>query len=224
MENLKVIERDGNLTVDSRDVAAMVGKNHAHLLRDIRNYAEVLNKTKNGLVDFFIESGYKDKKSEERTCYLITRKGCEFIANKLTGKKGIEFTASYINKFHEMEARLGEGNNSITGISEIFKRIGNIENILENNMTINFGQQQAIQKTVKENALRALGGKKSLAYSDARIRTKIYSAIWRAYKNHFKVASYRDTLTYQYAEAINFVTCWSPEEELEELISETTSN
>lgn len=36
-------------------------------------------------------------------CYKITKKGCEFIAHKLTGVKGTEFTAKYINKFHEME-------------------------------------------------------------------------------------------------------------------------
>lgn len=29
--------------------------------------------------------------------------GCEFIAHKLTGVKGTEFTAKYINRFHEME-------------------------------------------------------------------------------------------------------------------------
>ena len=36
-------------------------------------------------------------------CYLVTKKGCEFIAHKLTGQKGTEFTAKYINRFHEME-------------------------------------------------------------------------------------------------------------------------
>lgn len=36
-------------------------------------------------------------------CYLVTKKGCEFIAHKLTGVKGTEFTAKYINRFHEME-------------------------------------------------------------------------------------------------------------------------
>ncbi len=36
-------------------------------------------------------------------CYLVTKKGCEFIAHKLTGQKGTEFTARYINRFHEME-------------------------------------------------------------------------------------------------------------------------
>lgn len=36
-------------------------------------------------------------------CYQITKKGCEFIAHKLTGTKGTIFTARYINRFHEMQ-------------------------------------------------------------------------------------------------------------------------
>lgn len=39
-------------------------------------------------------------------CYLITKKGCEFLAHKMTGKKGALFTATYINRFHEMEQQL----------------------------------------------------------------------------------------------------------------------
>lgn len=36
-------------------------------------------------------------------CFKITKKGCEFIANKLIGTKGVVFTARYINRFHDME-------------------------------------------------------------------------------------------------------------------------
>lgn len=41
-------------------------------------------------------------------CYLCTRKGCEMIANKLTGQKGVAFTALYINAFHKMEKHIRE--------------------------------------------------------------------------------------------------------------------
>lgn len=90
-------------TLDSREVAAMVEKEHAKLLRDIKRYAKQLDEAKIGLVEFFKESEYTDAKGEIRPCYQITKKGCEFIAHKLTGTKGTEFTARYINRFHEME-------------------------------------------------------------------------------------------------------------------------
>ena len=90
-------------TLDSREVAEMVGKKHYNLMRDIKGYAEELNELKIEAVDFFKENTYKDGKGETRPCYDITKKGCEFIAHKLTGIKGTEFTARYINRFHDME-------------------------------------------------------------------------------------------------------------------------
>lgn len=89
--------------IESREVAEMVAKEHSKLLRDIRNYVEQLAEAKIGLGDFFAESTYLDANNQSRPCYLVTKKGCEFIAHKLTGQKGTEFTAKYINRFHEME-------------------------------------------------------------------------------------------------------------------------
>lgn len=93
-------------TITSMEVAEMVGKEHSKLLRDIRTYTEQLNEANLGLVDFFQQSTYIDKKGETRPCYNVTKKGCEFIAHKLTGIKGTAFTARYINRFHDMEEEL----------------------------------------------------------------------------------------------------------------------
>ena len=89
--------------LDSREVAEMVGKEHKELLRDIRRYCEQLGESNIALTDFFTESTYRTSQNKEMPCYLVTKKGCEFIAHKLTGIKGTEFTAKYINRFHEME-------------------------------------------------------------------------------------------------------------------------
>ena len=56
--------------------------------------------------DFFRESTYKDSTGRTLPRYDITKKGCEFIAHKLTGIKGTKFTALYINRFHDMEEQL----------------------------------------------------------------------------------------------------------------------
>ena len=85
------------------EVAQMVGKEHKDLLRNIRRYCEQFNESNLAPVDFFKESTYIDGKGETRPCFMVTKKGCEFIAHKLTGQKGTEFTARYINRFHEME-------------------------------------------------------------------------------------------------------------------------
>lgn len=70
----------------------MIGKAHDKLLRDIRNYIEQLSLAKSGESDFFTESTYKNERGKEYPCYNVTKKGCEFIAHKLTGVKGTEFS------------------------------------------------------------------------------------------------------------------------------------
>ncbi len=89
--------------LSSREVAEMVGKDHNKLMRDIRVYIEQLGESKIGHTDFFKESTYRTSQNKEQPCYLVTKKGCEFIAHKLTGVKGAEFTAKYIDRFHQME-------------------------------------------------------------------------------------------------------------------------
>lgn len=114
MNNLTVVNRNGQLVVDSREVARMVGKEHKHLLRDVKGYTEILNQSNFGLVEFFIPYTYKDSKGEDRPCYLITRKGCDMVANKMTGEKGVLFTAAYVTKFEEMEKTLkGNGKQAL---------------------------------------------------------------------------------------------------------------
>ncbi len=108
MNELTLMNFNGVETVDSRQVAEAVGKEHSKLLRDIRTYSEYLTESKIGLSDFFIESSYIDPTGRALPCYLCTRKGCEMIANKLTGQKGVAFTALYINAFHKMEKHIKE--------------------------------------------------------------------------------------------------------------------
>ena len=106
MNGLKVQDFHGKQVIDSRDVAQMVERGHYDLLKSIRQYAEYLNEGEIPLVDFFIESSYVDSKGQSRPNYLITKKGCDMIANKTTGKKGVLFTAAYVSAFEEMRQAL----------------------------------------------------------------------------------------------------------------------
>lgn len=90
--------------IDSLEVAEMVGKQHKHLLRDIDKYLEVFLTNPNmDSLKYFVTAKYLDLKGEPRRKHLLTRKGCELVANKMTGEKGILFTVAYIDRFHEME-------------------------------------------------------------------------------------------------------------------------
>lgn len=106
MSDLKIVTQNGKFVADSRDVAEMIGKEHKNLLRDIRNYVEILGKTNFELTNFFIESYYTDSQNKPRIHYFLTKKGCDMVANKMIGEKGILFTAAYVTKFEEMEKQI----------------------------------------------------------------------------------------------------------------------
>lgn len=109
MNDLAIFTPNTPEAIDSREVAEMVGKRHPDLLRDIRGYIENLGIVEDGAErkiasgDFFIPSTYLDTNKQERPCFLVTKKGCEFVANKLTGAKGTQFTALYVTRFNVME-------------------------------------------------------------------------------------------------------------------------
>jgi Rha family phage regulatory protein len=124
--------------LNSREVAEMVGKDHSDLLKDIRRYTEYLNEGNFPLVEYFKEDTYKDAKGETRNCYMISKKGCEFIAHKMTGQKGAIFTAKYIERFHEMQDALQKPMTqleimqmSINQLVEQERRMNELENRLD---------------------------------------------------------------------------------------------
>lgn len=130
MYELSVFQQGGVDVIDSRSVAEAIGKNHKELLRDIRNYAEIIEKATErksapsenphesnesnfglvekstesnfGLSDFFVPSTYTDSTGRTLPCYLLTKKGCDMVANKMTGEKGVLFTAAYVTAFEKM--------------------------------------------------------------------------------------------------------------------------
>lgn len=206
-------------TIDSREVAEMIEVTHGSLLKKVRNYEEILTKSKLTSLDFFIPSEYKDTKGEIRNCYLLTKKGCEMVANKLTGEKGVIFTAKYVNRFEEMEQKikLPKTDREILFLSvkvqeETAQRVDVLEekvSDLEKSTTIDSSQQYTLERIAKTTVISALGGIDSRAYQ--LMSRKLFSSIWRDYKKYFKLGSYRDTLKTDYENAKNYLESWSPE-------------
>lgn len=107
MQDLKVVEQNNEFYIDSREVAEMVGKRHTDLLRDIDNYLSViLQNAKLRSADFFVASSYTSNNNNMYKCYLLTKKGCDMVANKMTGSKGVLFTAMYVDAFHKMDEHI----------------------------------------------------------------------------------------------------------------------
>ena len=98
--------------LDSREVARMMGRNHAEILRYIEGsngrvgILATLQNTKWCSTEYFIESSYRDTLGRECKCYLVTKKGCELLGNKQNGEKGTLFCLAYVERFNAMEKEL----------------------------------------------------------------------------------------------------------------------
>lgn len=95
-------------TLTSNEVAEMIGTTNGELMKSIRTYIGYLAEGEIPSGDFFIDSTYKDSNNQERPNYLLTKQGCEMVSNKLTGPKGVQFTAKYVSRFNQMEEHIKE--------------------------------------------------------------------------------------------------------------------
>lgn len=98
---IQLLER----TINSREVAKIVGRRHDQVLRDISKISEHLGNHKSVLTDYFIESTYTNGQNKELPCYELTKKGCELYSTRMTGEKGTQFAAYYVQIFNEMEQK-----------------------------------------------------------------------------------------------------------------------
>lgn len=119
MSNIIDINRNKKTkTIPSTEVAKMMQREHKEVIRMIDGYEPPEGSKKRKIVgiiptltkgnitpsDYFIENTYKDASGKLNKCYECTKMGCELLANKLTGEKGILFSATYVKRFNEMES------------------------------------------------------------------------------------------------------------------------
>ena len=82
-----------------------------------------------------------------------------------------------------------------------------IEN-LENNMTIDYGQQIVLQDAVNKTVVECLGGKGSEAYRE--ISKKVFSECNRDLKHRFQINARNNVPKLRFEEAVEYAKNWRP--------------
>lgn len=192
MNNLQVLNNK-DLTLESTEVSEMIGKPHDQLMRSIRVYKTYLDSAKMQTHDYFIESTYINSQNKEQPCYLLTKMGCEMVANKMTGKKGVIFTAKYVKRFNQMEqSELPKISTELRAILMLDNKTIEIEEKvtnLENNIPLFNVECKELQALVRKVGIKVLGYK-TPAYNDRSLRTKVYTDIQHQLKREFGVTRY----------------------------------
>lgn len=125
MKELMLNNQNEVNTIDSREVAEMMGRSHSDVMKMIQGSGKnlgiipVLEKGNILVADYFIESTYKvDGNNKSYNCYLLTKKGCELLGSKLQGEKGILFKSRFLAKFNNLDIKA-----SIKDITKDFEYI-----------------------------------------------------------------------------------------------------
>lgn len=218
--DLNVINRSGKFLVDSREVAEMTGKQHSHLLRDIDSYMTVIDD--NPILDsanFFIPSEYQGSSGRRYKNYLLTKQGCDMVANKMTGEKGILFTATYVSKFTEMEHRQ---QNNVEVLDERKQRIVLMKTMIDHDERLDFVEDriQAIESKVDEQITMDSGEQRKVQRliasriygmtEDKVLRPIYFRQLYREIKDRWAVPSYRDVRRNEMDSLVSYIEAWRP--------------
>ena len=105
VEIMKVNKEDVTV-VTSLDVAETFGKEHYHVMEDIREIRSKISTPEfSGL---FYESEYKASNGKKNLMYYMNRDGFTLLVMGYTGEKAMKFKLAYIRQFNSMEKALFE--------------------------------------------------------------------------------------------------------------------
>lgn len=213
-------------TINSREVAEMIGKDHSNLMRDIRGYVQILENSNLNSQDFFLPSSYKvDGNNKTYDCFELTRKGCDMVANKMTGEKGVLFTAMYVTKFEEMEKRtnqtpvlterqallqslkltveLAEDMDEVKTITQSHGlKLVEIEKKVDEQITLHSGEQRRLQKAIATKVYNI--------EPDEAARPELFRQLHREIKDRWGVGSYKDVKHHEFRGVLQYVEAWRP--------------
>ena len=217
MENVKHMHKEGMTvgyrnnqlaTIDSREVAEMLGKEHSYLLEMIQGregklgIIPVLENANLAVSNYFIPSTYRAG-TREYKCYLVTKMGCELLGNKQQGEKGILFTAKYVERFNQMEEAI-KGQVKQLSTEETLelqfkftrevraevKELRDDFTEYKETTPLFTVECKELQALVRKKGVEVLGGKGSQAYIDNSLRGKVYADIQHQLKREFQVTKY----------------------------------
>lgn len=226
-EIINVQNVDGKLLVSSLDVSKNFNKEHKHVLEKIDTKRKELNKSvensadiknlKVFFLDNFLEDCYIDDKGREQRQILLTRDGFSFITMGFTGIKADAWKLKYIEVFNKMEQQLRQKKQlspmeqlklQYEVLEQHEQRFEKIEERLDS-LEINPHQKRAIQRAKNKRVTGLLGGRKSAAYKDASLRSKVYADMGRQYNNYFDISEYAYTPRNRFKEALELISTYN---------------
>ena len=148
-----------------------------------------------------------DESSRINKLYLWTEKGAFLHAKSLNTDTAWEVYDRLVDSYFNKKKPMSPIEMMRIQLGMIDDHEGRITD-LEQNMTIDYGQQMSLGDIVNRVVVDALGGKDSNAYHE--IGRKVFAECNRDLKHYFNVNSRNNVPKKKYDEAVDYVKKWQP--------------
>lgn len=233
--NINVKEYEGEPVVNSREIADNFDKRHNDVVNSIENLT-----TKNIVVKEMFKEDTFEHKGNTYKQYWMNRDGFSLLVMGFTGTKALEWKLKYIEAFNKMEEDLKINKNPYYGMSKELQAIFAIDKkqqITEEKITAvakdlkDFKENaplfniecEELQKALRAKVISEMGGKKSAAYNNKSLRTRVFSDAQRQIKREFGLTSYKAIKRSQFEKALEIIANYKMPFVLREVIDATNS-
>lgn len=138
---------------------------------------------------------------------LVTESGYLMLVKSFTDDLAWEVQRQLVNSYFKAVKPLSQVDMMRIQLGMIDNHEDRITN-LENNMTIDYGQQRVLEDTVNKTVIDVLGGKGSYAYEE--IGRKVFAECNRDLKHYFNVNARNNVPKKRFDEAVEYAKNWKP--------------
>lgn len=172
-------------------------------------------------VDYFFVKPVDVQMSEFRTSeinnsgtYLITESGYLILVKSFSDSLAWKVQRELVNGYFKVKEvnpykHLSKELQSILILDKRTQEIESRIEHLENNMTIDYGQQLTLQELARFKAIQSMGGKGTPSYKNRSLRCKVFAQVWKDFKDYFQVSSYKNTSKKDMSRAVEYIKGWN---------------
>ncbi|AWC33845.1 ORF6C domain-containing protein [Bacillus cytotoxicus] len=216
-----------------KEIAVIHGKQVWHINEAInknrnrfKDGVDIIDLLGIGLVDTEIKeygfsqqaiNSYRGKKAKGETAgiYLLSERGYAKLLKILEDDTAWELYDQFVDGYFNMREQqiptdpFKQIELIAAGTSNLNKRVTNLEQVIEEQLTIDYGQQRVLEKA-KGRRIYFLWNNGHIDKEVHNTTRKLFGLLGKNLKDAFDVNSYRDILKKDFEEAMKFIEGWRP--------------
>lgn len=214
---------DGKKAMLVKEIAEIHGRELKDINRNINNNIKRFKKSvdivdlKNGGFDSPLqELGFTTRDiSISNNIYILSERGYAKLLKILEDDVAWEQYEKLVDGYFNMRKQIPKMSKELQAILMLDEKTVEMDNRiakLENNMTIDYAQQEELRELANKKATSVLGGPYAPAYKE--LNKKVFANIWGDYKRIMQVNSYKNTPVKNFELGRKTIIEWQPHRDL----------